>query len=788
MKSILVLGTLDTKEDLILYVKKEIELLGHKTIVMDTSTRGNKSPADIRCEDVARAGGATFEEILRMEDRDKITALMIQGAIAEAKALLSENRLDGIIALGGAGAATVGTAVMRALPFGIPKLMVSTAAGMQAYAGKWFGTGDIMMMNTIVDLAGLNRLVQNILSRAVGAICGMVQQTPSSLSELLERGERPLIAMTEDGSSEWCASYVRRALEERGYEVVIFHAQGIGDRAMEDIIHQGFFDAVVDICVVGVSDELFDGNRPGGPHRLERAGERGIPQVMTPCGLNMTGCGPTRKNREKYASRPRVYKLDDLRMGTRLNEEELILTARVVAEKLNKARGPVKYFIPLDGWSGFDLPGGVLHSPGEDKVFIDELKRLVDNPLIEIIEVEGNLETPSFAQAVVDGFIQLMENNERGCDKENHCKVKRRSSAWDVVVVGAGPGGSAAAKKCAELGMKTLILERKKLPRDKVCSGMVAGPLARETVQQEFGDIPKEVLVSPFHLSGQMFHVPQVDPKVLEWDTLVAWRKDLDHWMNEKAQDKGVEIWDGVKFAALSHRGNGCRVFFEKNGERQELEASFVIGADGAGSAVRKALFPELKVKYSAPVREFYEGRLDLDKHYLHWFFPRSRPRPRFNVNHKGDYFLIEGSGIKELREEIAPILIRYGFNPKRQPVSKDACKIPLLHSALISGAFSPARGNVLLIGDAACLLLPITFEGIGTALKSGLFAAAAISEAAGRGLQAARAYLQNVRPIIETIRTLYALNMNLEKAADKGPKELSEALKTAYQETLTVV
>jgi uncharacterized protein (UPF0261 family) len=302
---------------------------------------------------------------------------------------------------------------MRALPFGIPKLMVCSAAGM-AYAAKWFGTGDIMMMNTIVDLAGNNDLVKNVLNRAAGAICGMAETNRGgSLASLLADKGKPLVAMTEDGASERCATYVRRGLEKSGYEAVSFSINGFSDRAMEDLIGQGFFDGVVDIALMGVSDELFEGNRPGGPHRLEMAGRRGIPMVIAPCGLNQTGAGPTRKNSEKYASRPRILKLDELRMGTRLNEEELLLTARTVAEKLNGARGPVKFFIPLKGWSGFDPPGGVLYCPEEDTIFTDEIKRLI-KPGVEIVEIDANLEEPAFAQALLDGFVQLMEAAKKG--------------------------------------------------------------------------------------------------------------------------------------------------------------------------------------------------------------------------------------------------------------------------------------------------------------------------------------------------------------------------------------
>jgi uncharacterized protein (UPF0261 family) len=409
MKNILILGTLDTKGNQIHFLKEQIENAGHGVIILDNSTRTAPSlKADITCDEVASAAGISIEELRRSKERGKITAVMTEGTIKKTKELLTEGGFDGVVSMGGATAATIGTAVMRALPFGIPKLMVCSSAGLP-YAGKWFGTGDIMMLNTIVDLAGDNGLVKNVLKRAAAAICGMAETlSGDSPAALLSGKSKLLVAMTEDGASERCATYVRQGLEKMGYEVISFSVNGFSDRAMEKLIGQGYFDGVVDIALMGVSDELFEGNRPGGPDRLEMAGRRGIPLVIAPCGLNQTGCGPTRKNAEKYASRSRILKLDELRMGTRLDEEELMLTARTMADKLNRSKGPVKFFIPLKGFSGFDPPGGVLYCPEEDMIFIDEVKRSV-KPGIEIVEIEANLEEATFARALLDGFVQLME-------------------------------------------------------------------------------------------------------------------------------------------------------------------------------------------------------------------------------------------------------------------------------------------------------------------------------------------------------------------------------------------
>jgi len=358
---------------------------------------------------------------------------------------------------------------------------------------------------------------------------------------------------------------------------------------------------------------------------------------------------------------------------------------------------------------------------------------------------------------------------------------------YDVIVVGGGPGGSVTAKRCAQAGFKTVLIERKRLPRDKVCSGMVMGAWAHDIIEQEFGTIPQEILVDPCYLSGHMIHVSEVQPQVILCKTPLAWRKDLDFWMNQKAQEDSVEIWDGAKVVQVAQKNGACTVTMIQRETTQELKSRFVIGADGAASVIRKSLFPGLKVRYSVPMRECYDGALDLEKDYFHWFFPKYRPRPRFGLNHKGDCFLIEGSGIKKLRNEIIQILAKYGFNTKSKAVWKDGCLIPRLHEALITGSFSPAQGNILLIGDAAGLLFPITFEGIGTALKSGILAADSVARSVKEGREPAGIYLQELKSILKTIRSLHSWNKKLEQEATKGGAELSKALKSAYGETLKV-
>ncbi len=332
-----------------------------------------------------------------------------------------------------------------------------------------------------------------------------------------------------------------------------------------------------------------------------------------------------------------------------------------------------------------------------------------------------------------------------------------------------------------------MLLERKKLPRDKVCSGMVMGPWANDIIEQEFGNIPPEVLTEPPQLTGHMMHVPEVPPQRILCETPLAWRKDLDFWMTRSARQEGAEIREGARVIKARQKADSITVTMMEGKTPRVLSARFVIGADGGASTVRKTVFPQLNVQYSVPMRECYDGALDLEKDYFHWFFPKQRARPRFGLNHKGDCFLIEGSGIKELRQEINQILAQFGFNPDKRALWKDGCLIPRLHQALISGAFAPAKGNILLIGDAAGLLFPITFEGIGTALKSGILAAGSIIQAIKEKREAADIYLRDLKPMVEIIKDLDSWNQILELKATQGSLEFSETLKAAYEQTLKV-
>lgn len=401
-KSIVLLGTLDTKGEELLFLKDQIERRQCDVIMIDVSMGGEPLiRGGVGPEEIARLGGRSIEEIRKSHDRSSITQIMEKGAVAKVKQLCSEGKLDAIVAMGGVSMAFFGGHVMETIPFGVPKFIVCPGA-MPAYISSWFNATDVTVMQSIVDFAGLNELLKNVLVRVAGGICGMAQATDVPSLHLAKKS----IAITQFGFSENCARMVRQHLQERGYVVYSFHAQGIGDRAMDNLIMEGFFGGVIDIVSCGVIEEIFKGNRAAGPKRMEAAGEIGLAQVIAPCSVNITNAGPNRIDFEKYASREKKYKIDDLRILTRYNAEELTLAAKVYADKLNKAKGPVKILIPTRGWSSLDRNGSILHAPEEDKVFVYELRRHL-KPEIEIEQLDVHLEDPPFAQALVESFIHL---------------------------------------------------------------------------------------------------------------------------------------------------------------------------------------------------------------------------------------------------------------------------------------------------------------------------------------------------------------------------------------------
>jgi uncharacterized protein (UPF0261 family) len=415
-KTIVLVSTLDTKGAEAAFLKKLIQERGHRIILLDTNTGGEPSiPPDISAKEIAKSVGCNIEEVRKIKDTAKASSIVIEGAIKKVKSLLEGKELDGIISFGGASNTAVATAIMKSLPFGIPKVMLSSTAAMPAYAAGYFGTKDITMIHSVVDIAGLNPFVEDVLKKAAGAICGMVELTQHPRYLTRSSQKKNLIALTEFKFSEECCIYIRHLLEDKGFEVIPFHAQGTGDRAMEELIGDGFFQGVMDIVPAGVGEELLGGNRAAGQNRLESAGRLGIPQIVTPCGFDMLSCGPLERGDQgdplwisKDIKNRKLFIPDAFRVQARTTSQELREIAREVVRKLNQSKGPVAVLIPLKGWSSLDQEGMPLYDPEADRAFLDELKIHL-NKKIPITELNLHLNTREFAEKAVKQFMKLYE-------------------------------------------------------------------------------------------------------------------------------------------------------------------------------------------------------------------------------------------------------------------------------------------------------------------------------------------------------------------------------------------
>jgi len=409
--AILLISTLDTKAQETHYLRQRMERGGAEVLLMDLSMgAASDESCEIPPSEVAAAAGWRIEDIRASRERAKITAAMIQGAVNIASERFAGGQLDAVVGLGGSTGSLMATEVMRALPFGLPKLMVSSTAALPGLATRYIDTGDLLLFHTVVEIAGLSPLLTSVLDRAAAAALALAKVPVIKPEAVKGQG---LVAMSMFGPCERCAHLVRLKLEEKGFQVIGFSAAGVCDRAMEDMIAQGYFAGVVDLAPGGVGEHILGGMRSAGPHRLEAAGKRGIPQVIAPSGVNLMS---PRKSRYKpdYHQR-RKYDLDKLRTFLRLDPDELREVARAFAAKLNQAQGPVTFLVPTRGWCSFDREGGSVYAPEEDQLFTQELRARL-KPEINLSEVEANLEDGAFGEAVEEAFLDLLSPAKVGLE------------------------------------------------------------------------------------------------------------------------------------------------------------------------------------------------------------------------------------------------------------------------------------------------------------------------------------------------------------------------------------
>ncbi|OPX41584.1 MAG: hypothetical protein B1H13_01270 [Desulfobacteraceae bacterium 4484_190.3] len=304
-KRILILVMAEEKWEEADFLRQQIESRRQKAKILDMGLLGEaQGPCDITRKEVILASGKSPEEVALISDRGKRMPVMVDGARQKVIELFSNGELSGVISVGGTTGTRMATSIMKSLPFGIPKIAVSSTAALPGLASQYIGTADITLMHSVVEIAGLNTMMKNVLARAAGAICGMVEGSSIIPVCFPPEGEKPLIAMTHFGPCEECAVKIRKKLEQKGYQVIGFSAAGIGDRAMEEIIErQDIFSAVIDLAPGAVGEELLGFSRAAGPTRLEAAGKKGIPQVIAPCGVCGVNFGSPlkRKYKPEYA-------------------------------------------------------------------------------------------------------------------------------------------------------------------------------------------------------------------------------------------------------------------------------------------------------------------------------------------------------------------------------------------------------------------------------------------------------------------------------------------------------
>jgi len=419
--AVVIIGMLDEREGALRIIKDQIERRGHKTLLIDISIGVggivSSLKADVRPEEIMQLGGGTLGEVdaRLVTERDKVTTIMAEGLKKKLLELYGNGDVQAAIAIAGMTGTYLSLTAMNALPFGVPKLMVSSVVAMPAYA-SWLAENvwlrDITVMNTVVDTVGMNRVVNLLALNGANAIAGMVETSKNPpLGE-----KRTTFVITEFAFCDAGAHYIREILDE-DYEIVSFHSQGIGDRAAVDSLDQGLFDGFIDLAPGGFSEYLLGGNRSAGPNRLDAAMDLPIPYILSPCGFDMISCGPIGRRLEKHGlwetrklAERKLFFQDSVRIQARTTPEEMEQIGRAVAERLNKRtyKNMVKFVIPTKGFSSLSVAGGALYDPRSDEAFISALKEDLDQE-IEVIEVETDINSREFAAAVARALAGMRQ-------------------------------------------------------------------------------------------------------------------------------------------------------------------------------------------------------------------------------------------------------------------------------------------------------------------------------------------------------------------------------------------
>jgi uncharacterized protein (UPF0261 family) len=400
---IALIGTLDTKADEIAYVRERLLALGARPVVIDSGILGEpRTAADVSREDVAREGGYELERIQAAGSRGAAVELMQKGVRAVGLRLWLEGRLDGALCLGGAEGALLGAAAMHALPVGVPKLIVSPSASGRRSLGPFVGESDVLVMHSVVDILGLNPIARAVFDNAAAAAVGMARDAGRPVQDLGDA----TVGITMLGHTTPAVMRIRTALERGGHEPVVFHANGVGGPAMERLVAAGALTGIVDYTLSELANSLMNGLHATGPDRLRVAGAHGLPQVVVPGCVDFFNQGAPDTVPAKYRAR-KFYYHNPVATLVRLEPEEMAELGRIVAERLNEARGPLEVLAPTLGFSLADVEGGDLWYPEADAAFLDSLGAELRRDIrVELVDTHVN--DPAFADLVAERYLALV--------------------------------------------------------------------------------------------------------------------------------------------------------------------------------------------------------------------------------------------------------------------------------------------------------------------------------------------------------------------------------------------
>jgi uncharacterized protein (UPF0261 family) len=399
--AVVLIGTLDTKAEEVAFARDVLEEEGVSVHVVDVGVLGDPGfEADTPAREVAAAAGADREAVAADADRGEAIGTMGEGAAEILSERHAAGRVEGVLGLGGSGNTSIATTAMRALPLGVPKLMLSTVAS--GDVERYVGTADITMAHSVADIEGLNEVTRTVITNAALAMGGMADG-----SSPIETDERPTVALTMFGVTTPCVRAAREYLEARGYETVVFHATGTGGRTMERLIREGFIDGVLDVTTTEWADELVGGELGAGPERLTAASEAGVPQVVSVGALDVVNFGPPESVPERFEGRT-FHRHNPQVTLMRTTPAECAELGRVVAAQLGAPSAPTAVALPSDGPSALAAEGEPFHDPEADAALNDSLRDELDDG-IELLEVETHINDAGFGErlaALLDSYMR----------------------------------------------------------------------------------------------------------------------------------------------------------------------------------------------------------------------------------------------------------------------------------------------------------------------------------------------------------------------------------------------